>query len=109
MKLTKRVHGENLLAMFPSATIKDPVALTNRLVRLDKAGQRVSLASCNGEISETTFISETDAICARARELLNTDRVFDNTDPRGSFLKVELKEGEELYRDFAGYGLIAPF
>jgi hypothetical protein len=108
-KLTKELHGNNLLVIFPDALIKDPVTLVNKLIRLDRKGQRISLASCNGEISEKEFIEKTDAICAKAKKLLNTDRVFDETDPRGClFLKVELRKDEELARDFGGDGIIAP-
>lgn len=40
--------------------------------------------------------------------MLATDRVWFNGDPRGYALKVDLRDGETLHRDWGGYGIIAP-
>ena len=43
-------HGESLLAAFPSATEKDPVALCKKLRRVETAANRFATDYCNGDI-----------------------------------------------------------
>jgi hypothetical protein len=50
----------------------------------------------------------TDLITWAAQNLLDSDRVWLNQDPRGYALKIDLKEGERLHTDWGGYGIIAP-
>jgi len=108
MKLTRELHGQNLLKLFPDSTVKNPTALVSTLIRIDRKGQRISLAACNGEIAEDKFIELTDNLRIKAQKILGTKRVYDETDPRGYFLKVTLRENESLFRDFGGCGIIAP-
>ncbi len=43
-----RKHGENLLAIFPNATERDPVELCKKLRRLESQGAALALRLCNG-------------------------------------------------------------
>jgi hypothetical protein len=41
-------HGEQLLAIFPRATERDPVKLCKKLRRLEREGHAIGLRLCNG-------------------------------------------------------------
>ena len=45
-------HGNNLLAIFPRATERDPVKLCKALRRLESQGEQIALDLCNGENDE---------------------------------------------------------
>lgn len=55
-------HGEALLAAFPYATEKDPIALCKKLRRIETAVSRVTTDYCNG----TATMEQTDAACEQA-------------------------------------------
>ncbi len=102
-------HGLNLLKLFPDATERDPVALCKKLRRWEKRGDRRSLRMCN-EAAYSYAEAESDKrrILGAVHKLLGSDRVWLNGDPRGYALKIDLRDGEELHRDWGGYGIIAP-
>ena len=119
-----KVHGENLLAIFPNATERDPIALCKKLRRLEAKAQAIALRLCNGPeypggYDEVDAL--TGAILAKVNAILgNTGKnpvpVFINRDPRGYALKIksEYMAGAgwiaqwALMRDLGGYGIIAP-
>ena len=119
-----KVHGENLLAIFPNATERDPIALCKKLRRLEAKAQAIALRLCNGPeypggYDEVDAL--TGAILAKVNAILgNTGKnpvpVFINRDPRGYALKIksEYMAGAgwiaqwALMRDWGGYGIIAP-
>ncbi len=127
-------HGRNLLAIFPSATERDPVKLCKKLRRLEREGNALGLRLCNGpEMSESEAWETKERILTRVQVLLGyaTDDVpvFLNQDPRGYALKIDDKWMREnqydtrvgdiggnsrgdavlrLHRDWGGYGIIAP-
>jgi hypothetical protein len=121
-------HGRNLLAVFPHATERDPVKLCKRLRKLERKGAALALRLCNGpEFAEGKDDEIEAAIMAELDGLLYYKvahvPVFLNRDPRGYALKIDeawmrvspasaaFGLGEErarLYKDFGGYGIIAP-
>lgn len=101
-------HGKNLLAMFPDTLEADPIVLCKKLRRIESEAERRAVDNCNGVISCEQWEIISDKLAARANELLKTDRIWVNGDPRGYALKIDLKEGETLHRDWGGYGIIAP-
>ena len=101
-------HGNQLLAIFPQAKEQDPVKLCKRLKIVDGKAARAAVRYCNGESTEAEW-EKISSDCARlANDLLCTNRVWVNGDPRGYALKIDLQDGEVLHRDMGGYGIIAP-
>lgn len=121
-----RKHGEQLLAIFPQATERDPVKLCKKLRQIEAAGIAIGVRLCNGpNMSEQEQDNKTSAVMARLGELLQFQAagvpVFLNLDPRGYALKIEdewmranMRDGErghaiaKLHHDWGGYGIIAP-
>lgn len=122
-------HGETLLAAFPNAIERDPVALCKKLRRIEGATSIVMEHYCNG------IATMEDADCAaslalmRVQKLLGLDdgglnmaHIFINRDPRGYALKLDsdgdwFKDWQQaryaaklpaLYTDMGGYGILAP-
>lgn len=110
-------HGKNLLAIFPRATERDPVALCKNLLRLEIKASRITTELCNGMNTEANADEALEAILAEVNAILeNTGKnpvpVFINRDPRGYALKIDdvwmHNKQPHLYRDFGGYGILAP-
>lgn len=114
-------HGRNLLAIFQNATEKNPVSLCKKLRRLESKASRITTDYCNGEFDAGENGEKLDAaleaILAKVNAILgNTGKshvpVFINRDPRGYALKIDdvwmHNKQPRLYRDFGGYGIIAP-
>ena len=101
-------HGRQLLEIFPDADEQDPVKLCKKLRRIEARVDRAACGYANGTTSEAQFEAVADAVYIQLRNLLRSDRVWINSDPRGYALKVNLADGEELHRDWGGYGIIAP-
>lgn len=103
-------HGEDLLALFPDAQYSDPVKLCKALRAVETRGHRFALRLCNGPefASEAEEFRTSESIISKARKILGSDRVWLNRDPRGYALKIDLQPGEELHKDWGGYGIIAP-
>jgi len=117
-----RKHGENLLAIFPHATERDPVRLCRKLRKLEREGAALGLRLCNGP--EFDWDDTPDGIEAgimlRVTALLGNESgtvpVFVNLDPRGYALKISSEwtfaycqhTGNRLYSDWGGFGIIAP-
>ena len=124
-----RRHGETLLAAFPNATEKNPVALCKKLRRIETAVARPILDYCNGDNGMTVEKLDiaTDKALKRKATLLGLDDagtmlagLFVNRDPRGHALKVSdewtrkfnakryVASLPALHTDMGGYGIIAP-
>jgi len=120
-------HGRSLLQAFPNATEKNPVALCKKLRRIETAIARPLTDYCNGTIGIEAVDNATDAALLRVRRLLGLTEagavaigLFINRDPRGYAIKLDdawtreynsdkyTAEGLPLYRDWGGYGIIAP-
>ena len=103
-------HGAQLLAIFPDATEKNPVALCKKLRRLETEGENYAVAYCNGSITGEQWEERQERLLNRVNKLLGNDSapVFVNGDPRGYALKTEDDPGGDLHRDWGGYGILAP-
>jgi len=119
-----KAHGENLLAIFPNATERDPIALCKKLRRMEAKAQAIALRLCNGPEYPGGY-DEVDALTGAILEkvnaiLGNTGKnpvpVFVNRDPRGYALKISSEwtfaycqqTGRRIYSDWGGYGILAP-
>lgn len=98
-------HGNALLAAFPNATEKDPVALCKKLRRIEAAISRWTLRACNGpELPEGKLDAECYTARVRVESLLlgyheKPDvRFIINRDPRGYALKLS-SEWTRQYND----------
>jgi hypothetical protein len=128
-----RRHGEALLAAFPNATEKDPVALCKKLRRIETSLTKPLCDYCNGE---NITAEELDEVCnkAEARVVALLFRfdiaknphpncacgLFVNRDPRGYALKFSEEWTSKfnqsryaaglsgIHRDMGGYGILAP-
>ena len=119
-----RAHGENLLAIFQNATERDPVSLCKKLRRLEAKASRITTDYCNGYFDAGAngekLDAALDAILAKVNAILGNNAqypvlnvpVFINRDPRGYALKIDdvwiHNNHPRLYRDFSGYGILAP-
>jgi hypothetical protein len=112
-----REHGRKLLAIFRHATDKDPVSLCRKLRHLESRGNNLAKRKCND--ASTTYDQAdklAEDIVAKLDRLLGfaADKipVFLNSDPRGYALKIACdyvkKHDLDIYRDWGGYGIIAP-
>ena len=114
-------HGENLNAIFNTGI--EPVVLCKKLFRLEKKANQLAHDYCNGEngVSTETWESKQAPILAAVRKILfpkgmtNTELdwcIFINGDARGYALKIDSeymkKHDVNLYKDWGGFGIIAP-
>jgi hypothetical protein len=112
-----RLHGKQLLRIFPHGVERRPLELCKRLRRLENEAHAIALRLCNGpEFKDEEEVDrQTDRVLARVNQLLgNTGKnalpVFVNRDPRGYALKIESEAARPLaiHKDWGGYGIIAP-
>jgi hypothetical protein len=127
MKTTQRDaiarHGHDLLAIFPNAGERDPIALCKKLRRLERQAAAIGLRLCNGPKypTEDGADKDTDAVLLKVHDLLGNYEpgdalrepvvpIFVNRDPRGYALKIrsEVAVHLSIHRDWGGYGIIAP-
>jgi hypothetical protein len=107
-------HGEKLLAIFPNASIKDPVELWQRLREIETSAHRNAEMFCCAEIEENEYDSRVETALAKVREVLGDSPapVFVNNDPRGYALKIKsdwMRDTQaDLHKDWGGYGILAP-
>lgn len=127
-------HGKQLQAIFNVEG--DPVKLYKQLRRIETALNRYATYWCNGtnnlagldyaikrglstsgyEYGEEEFDRDSKPLIKRLDKILNYTAqgipVEINTDPRGYALKIDDKymraHNIALYRDWGGYGIIAP-
>lgn len=111
-------HGRDLLAIFPNATERDPLALCKKLRRLENQAARIALRLCNGPEypHEDDADKALDAIMEKVVALLGPvapwPPIFINRDPRGYQLKISdewMRANKvKLHTDWGGYGILAP-
>ena len=103
-------HGTDLIALFPNAIETDPNKFYHRLRLIEKKAERHSEQLCSSEYYCNHVDHEAihDRLTDRLHKLCGSDRPWLNQDPRGYALKIDLADGEHLYNDWGGYGIIAP-
>ena len=108
-------HGEQLLAIFPNATEKDPVALCKKLRRIETVAHKLAEDCCNHLSMESPeYDARHENLKARIAKVLGDvgPDVDINMDPRGYALKIDdlwmQAANAKLHRDWGGYGIIAP-
>ena len=90
-----------------------PFDIVGELVRLENRANRICTMQCNGEGDSEKLDIQLSKIEQKVLKLipnLNKDSFFINGDPRGYSLKIKEEEAIKLgiYRDFGGYGILAP-
>ena len=106
-------HGQDLKTVFNLDPNTDPVQLSKRLFRLENKAHRLALDFCNGNIDQLTWDNEASKILDKVQAILkNKKNIFVNGDARGYALKIDddyiRVNNFNIYRDFGGYGIIAP-
>lgn len=114
------IHGEKLKRIFKLSGVVDPVALCKKLRTIENKANWAATQLANGQIDQHEYEHKRSLVVASLRKLLGlyiTDtcyehegRLFINSDPRGYALKLPEKvaKDHDLYRDWGGYGIIAP-
>lgn len=109
-------HGQNLLAIFPNATERDPVKLCKRLRQIEAKAKRANVRLCSDPEYTRGAFDAAHAI-ARGKTIallggFGDVSMFVNGDPRGYALKIDdgwMRENRPaLHTDWGGYGIIAP-
>jgi len=88
-----------------------PFDLYEKLRKLEQQANHIRTMECNGDIGYETSEAKLDKILTKVQALLpNAKTLFINGDPRGYTLKLKESEAIEIgiYRDWGGYGIIAP-
>lgn len=118
-------HGNNLNAIFH--TELDAITLCKKLRVLEIKASKVAYDYCDGKIQTDDIDKFTTPIMEKVYKLLNNGKynddrphmkkvpVFFNSDCRGYALKINDSyvrmletSGKTIYRDWGGYGIIAP-
>jgi hypothetical protein len=104
-------HGEDLKKFFCLPADVDPIKLCKSLFRLENKAHRLAEDLCNWRQLDETVEKEVSAILEKACKILacNENEIFVNLDPRGYALKIHSEFARYFpYRDWGGYGIIAP-
>ena len=104
-------HGDNLKAIFKIDI--DSTKLCKMLFRLENKAHQLATDFCNGDINQLEWDTKGDKILAKAETILKDKKnLLLNGDARGYALKIDDKYIRDnnltIYRDFGGYGIIAP-
>ena len=102
-------HGDNLKSIFNLDV--DSVKLCKQLFRLENKAHRLATDYCNGDF-QGDIEKASDKILHKVASILNTNtfNMFFNGDARGYALKFfeDFSKDKSIYKDFGGYGIIAP-
>lgn len=71
-----RQHGENLLAIFPQATERDPQKLCRKLRRLEREGERMAVVLSSESGDTDQHEKEGAALLAKVNKLLGNVRKY---------------------------------
>ena len=121
-------HGNNLNAIFNTGL--NPVELCKKLNRIEKKAHHAATCLCNTntlhlmelnkytgydvkQVTEAEQDKFFEGIKKQVVKILGKEaekHFFINYDPRGYALKLksEFCEGKKIYKDFGGFGIIAP-
>jgi len=102
-------HGEALKIFFDFPAEVQGDRLYLELKRVERKGNFICTQYCNGDINETEFDIKLIELKNKLAKIIPLEKVFFNTDPRGYFLKIKEEYSKDFpYRDWGGYGIIAP-
>lgn len=112
MYLLIEEHGLNLLEIFPNCKEQSGIKLCKKLRRYENKATILTTAYCNGA-EGADFEQQIEAIKKSVVNLLGSPAdgvLFVNYDPRGYTLKLtsEFSADKNIYRDWGGFGIIAP-
>ena len=104
-------HGQMINALFNTGL--EPVALCKKLRRLETKAHKIATDYCNGEngIDSENIDTLTAPIIKAVKNVLGDNvPVFFSGDARGYALKLsgEYCQGKNIYKDWGGYGILAP-
>ena len=104
-------HGDNLKAIFKIDI--DSIKLCKMLFRLENKAHQLATDFCNGDINQLEWDTKGDKILAKVETILKDKKnLLLNGDARGYALKIDDKyirdNNLSIYRDWGGYGIIAP-
>ena len=104
-------HGDNLKAIFKIDI--DSIKLCKMLFRLESKAHQLATDFCNGDINQIEWDEKNAEILTKLSTILKDEKnLFVNGDARGYALKIDDKYIRDnnftIYRDFGGYGIIAP-
>jgi hypothetical protein len=111
-------HGQSVLAIFPNAKERDPLALCKKLRRIETAARKNAEDYCNGVKDCDQWSRKAAGYKRKVIDLLGFPSGMDycpimvNGDPRGYALKLDDKLTRALWhnicQDMGGYGILAP-
>lgn len=110
-------HGESLKKFFNLDSSTDALKLCKSLHRQEIKAHKITTALCNGDIEQEEGDKKLNLILDKVDKILNfrTKKilVFINGDARGYALKISDKHEKSIrtfgiYKDWGGYGIIAP-
>jgi len=107
-------HGKNLNQIFHTSL--DNIALCKKLRHMERKAHQLATDYCNEAMNTEKWTETSEIILEKVDKVLQFRRqnipVFTNSDCRGYTLKIKseymVDKELELYRDWGGYGLIAP-
>tara|TARA_R100000152_G_scaffold14489_1_gene6585 strand:- start:4 stop:387 length:384 start_codon:yes stop_codon:yes gene_type:complete len=106
-------HGQDLKRVFNLDPTTDPVKLCKKLLRLENKAHRLATDYCNGDVDQIEFDTKGNKILKKVETILKDKKhLLLNGDARGYALKIKddfLRINNlSIYRDWGGYGIIAP-
>lgn len=107
-----REHGENLKRIYPGIDLL-PVTLCKKLRRLEAKAHTLAEECCDWRSVDDTRTTMVEwGILKKVKGILGPvgPEIFLNYDPRGYALKICSEDAQNLkiYKDWGGYGIIAP-
>ena len=104
-------HGDNLKAIFKLEI--DSIKLCKMLFRLESKAHQLAEHFCNGVIDQLEWDTKANKILTKVETILKDKKnLLLNGDARGYALKIDDKYIRDnnftIYRDWGGYGIVAP-
>jgi len=109
-------HVEMIQKMFNlpySQTNSEALVFFKKIRLLENRAHKLAERWCNGKVSEFAFEKGQKSILTEIDEILHYSKkeikVIFNSDPRGYALKIEEEKlPPALFKDWGGFGIIAP-
>ena len=113
-------HGRAIIALYPGATVTDPVKLCKALRRIETRARRAAVEACNNQRGVDAWPGVKAQTAAALAKLLGDDGppIYLNADGRGYTCKIDdewigdnidtVRAAGLFARDWGGYGILAP-